>query len=439
MKDKSNNLKQARVVLFTPIPNLKNGDRVIFTLEGQIYNEEPIAINIKQFHRNKINDNILNNPLKLFYERKDLKNFIGILASEETIKKLLQNDFFSLLLKLNKLILIGTINNQESSPLKWSFLSLKNREDITVLDLINLGEKSNFYNRIEKLVDIERLNSLKVGIIGLGSGGSFIALQLAKTGIGTLELFDFDYLELENVIRHITNFNDIGRLKIHAVSEILRNVNPFLNIKCHPVDITKDLSNFRKKLKDFDLILECTGIPAVSATLNELALLENVPVIFGFVYPNAQGGFVMRVIPEEVFNNRAPCLQCVLPKILSGLEKPILTKEQRLRYTDVSDVAELVASPGLAIDIVFISNFQAKLALMTLPKLGKVKESFKDKFKWSLNKFNFFFWFNEPYENQLEPLKILPAKIIRDEYCPHCNKENWQQREMENLINMNNS
>lgn len=46
------------------------------------------------------------------------------------------------------------------------------------------------------------LEGKRVMIVGLGSFGSQIAIELAKAGVGSYSLWDFDRVELHNLARH---------------------------------------------------------------------------------------------------------------------------------------------------------------------------------------------------------------------------------------------
>src|SRR6185437_8572993 len=72
---------------------------------------------------------------------------------------------------------------------------------------------------------IKPLQAKKVAIVGLGSGGSEIALNLACAGVGHLVLFDDDRLSMENYIRHVLHGRDLGRNKINGIVDDLRARN----------------------------------------------------------------------------------------------------------------------------------------------------------------------------------------------------------------------
>jgi len=59
----------------------------------------------------------------------------------------------------------------------------------------------------------KKLPELKVGIIGLGSMGSKIALSLARSGIRKFVVVDDDFLKLENLVRHELSWMKLACIK----------------------------------------------------------------------------------------------------------------------------------------------------------------------------------------------------------------------------------
>ena len=72
------------------------------------------------------------------------------------------------------------------------------------------------------IVGQEKLANSSIGIIGLGGLGSPCSIYLAASGIGTMNLFDDDNVELSNLQRQIIfNSSDVGAKKnLIAINEI---------------------------------------------------------------------------------------------------------------------------------------------------------------------------------------------------------------------------
>lgn len=76
----------------------------------------------------------------------------------------------------------------------------------------------------------------KIHIVGCGSVGSTIAENLARCGVTNFVLWDFDIVEAHNVSNQMFTQNDIGKLKVEALRDILVSINPDIadSITLHP-------------------------------------------------------------------------------------------------------------------------------------------------------------------------------------------------------------
>ena len=66
----------------------------------------------------------------------------------------------------------------------------------------------------------------RIHIVGCGSVGSAIAELLARCGVTKMTLWDFDNVESKNVHNQMYRQQDIGRLKVDALKDILMEINP---------------------------------------------------------------------------------------------------------------------------------------------------------------------------------------------------------------------
>ena len=77
------------------------------------------------------------------------------------------------------------------------------------------------YTRQNKLFNPKKSN-LNIIIIGAGSTGSFIAFTLAKMGVGKIKVIDYDEVEEHNIPNQYYRLKDIGKLKVDALKEIIK-------------------------------------------------------------------------------------------------------------------------------------------------------------------------------------------------------------------------
>lgn len=66
----------------------------------------------------------------------------------------------------------------------------------------------------------------RIHIIGCGSVGSTIAENLARCGVTKMTLWDFDRVEPHNICNQIFRQQDVGKLKVEALKDILTDINP---------------------------------------------------------------------------------------------------------------------------------------------------------------------------------------------------------------------
>lgn len=66
----------------------------------------------------------------------------------------------------------------------------------------------------------------RIHIIGCGSVGSTIAENLARSGLTKFTLWDFDKVEPHNLANQMFRQQDVGKLKVEALKDILTEINP---------------------------------------------------------------------------------------------------------------------------------------------------------------------------------------------------------------------
>ncbi|MGN0224735.1 MAG: HesA/MoeB/ThiF family protein [Prevotella sp.] len=67
-------------------------------------------------------------------------------------------------------------------------------------------------------------------IIGCGSVGSLVALELARAGVGRFFLIDMDIFSYHNICRHQCGILDVGKYKTTALRERILQINPSAEI-----------------------------------------------------------------------------------------------------------------------------------------------------------------------------------------------------------------
>ncbi len=147
------------------------------------------------------------------------------------------------------------------------FLTLKDGDKISAFKKgkipDNLSLKSLMFAR-QPDVYTEKLSEATVGIAGLGGLGSLVGENLVRAGIGKLVVVDFDIVEPPNLNRQRFFISQIGRYKVEAFMENMRNISPFTKIEGH---IKKISRNNLDVFRECSIVAECLDNPESKAEL----------------------------------------------------------------------------------------------------------------------------------------------------------------------------
>jgi sulfur carrier protein ThiS adenylyltransferase len=99
-----------------------------------------------------------------------------------------------------------------------------------------------------------RLGYFRVGIAGAGGLGSNCAVALARSGVGTLVIADFDLIEPLNLNRQYFFADQVGMAKTDAITVNIRRINPGIIVSSHKVRLSP--SNIPEIFSGCDVIVE---------------------------------------------------------------------------------------------------------------------------------------------------------------------------------------
>ena len=123
----------------------------------------------------------------------------------------------------------------------------------------------------------QRFQTATVAVCGLGGLGSHIAYALARAGVGTLILIDFDTVDLSNLNRQQYEVSQIGLTKAAALADGIYKAAPYVKIVSHDVRLTRE--NIPSLLRDADVICEAFDHPDEKSMLVD-AVIETFPEKF---------------------------------------------------------------------------------------------------------------------------------------------------------------
>lgn len=123
---------------------------------------------------------------------------------------------------------------------------------------------------------------LRVGVIGLGSIGGFVAESLARHGYEDILLMDFDTVKKHNLDRLLyATPADIGRLKVEVAADSLRRHATASNFRVEALGISLTTEQGFQAALDCDVLFSCVDMPWPRNLLNIIAYAHRIPVIDG--------------------------------------------------------------------------------------------------------------------------------------------------------------
>lgn len=274
--------------------------------------------------------------------------------------------------------------------------------------------KDRTFERIEALFDIALFKDVRVLVAGCGSGGGSVALQLVMSGIRNFTLIDHDTLGPENVIRHVCGRRHIGQKKVDAVADVLLDRNPNASIAKIDADIMT-YPDLEFEIEKASVVVLATDNEPTRYTVNELCVRHGTPFIVGRVYTRGIGG--------EVFAYRPPggaCFACIETALQrtpfrEGIREIDLVSEEEREKIYGMEIAEIKDSPGLTVDITFITSFHVQFVLDAIARCLPERPKFLD-----LINENFLQWGNRPAHPFDRHFQLRRTTLSPQEQCAVC-------------------
>jgi len=227
-------------------------------------------------------------------------------------------------------------------------------------------EQVKLFSRNSGLLESALMLNKRAVIIGCGAVGSFIAMQLARSGVGKFVLCDTDTLEIHNICRHQCGFDDLGRYKVDAIRGKILNINPKAEIVTFKDPIQRVPKDALLPLLGCDSILIGAGDNRDSSryACDSLAIPAGASFVAACCWTRAFAGEVV----YWTSGKGLPCYNCALGDLVDSPEE-VERELSRINYfASDADEASLSFEPGIAVDIDFISIVATKIILDLLNK-----------------------------------------------------------------------
>lgn len=180
---------------------------------------------------------------------------------------------------------------------------------------------------------LEKLNTSKVAIFGIGGVGSFVTEGLVRAGIGNFILVDNDNIALSNLNRQIhATMDTIGKYKVDVMKQRILSINPNAKVETYKEFF---MPNCNKNILNESITYIVDAVDTVTAKI-ELVLQANnlnIPIISSMGTGNKLDSTQFAV--TDIYNTSVCPLAKVMRKELNkrGIErlKVVYSKEEPIK------------------------------------------------------------------------------------------------------------
>jgi molybdopterin/thiamine biosynthesis adenylyltransferase len=171
------------------------------------------------------------------------------------------------------------------------------------------GLAVNTAERARRIPELAGLANARAVVVGAGSIGSAVCLELAKGGVGALHIIDLDFYDPNNTVRHILPVRDSGKWKAVAVADACIEINPFIDAQAHNcfVGIGEHSTCgplLPQLVEAADVVVDATASQIATHVLQRYTRALDTPLVVAALTAGSHGGEIVVVRP------RSGCFDC---------------------------------------------------------------------------------------------------------------------------------
>lgn len=220
------------------------------------------------------------------------------------------------------------------------------------------GLYQSIFSRNKGILETDVMADKRAVILGCGSVGSLVAMELARGGVGHFLLADPDIMEYHNICRHQCGITDVGDLKINALERKLKNINPKIKIE----KFEGIVQNLPKDMLDAfcvpgqTVFVGCADNRAADVYTNRISIYYRAFFISIGFWERAYAGEIFYHLPGKGM----PCYECALG---DGGNISARAQANHHIYSNQEETEGLKFEPGISVDINFITTIGIKLII----------------------------------------------------------------------------
>ena len=183
----------------------------------------------------------------------------------------------------------------------------------------------NQFSRVQLLLGkpaMETLAASRVAVFGIGGVGGHALEVLARSGVGSIDLFDNDRVCITNVNRQILALlSTVGQYKVEVAEARIHDINPDCTVGKHPIFYLPENAG-EVDLRQFDYVVDCIDTITAKIELARRCYSLGVPLISSMGAANKLDPTAFRV--ADIYETNVDPLAKVIRKRLRKLGIPFL-------------------------------------------------------------------------------------------------------------------
>lgn len=318
-----------------------------------------------------------------------------------------------------KNLLIPTVFNRLSNDEIVGYRENGEIHFVRLRDLVELKPetyalKLDVFSRNTGILESDVMLEKGAILIGCGSVGSLVALELAKSGVGRFFLIDSDILGYHNLCRHQCGMYDVGKYKTEALRDRILQINPYAEVITRnmiiqdvPVD---DIYSFCKK--------DCIFIGGADNRegdlyANNIAINASIPFMSIGCWERAFAGEIFYCLPSGM-----PTYYDFM--VASGNMSARVSQNRRF-YTTEEELEKVSFEPGISADISFVTIIAVKMAI---DLLNRDNSNYTQRLIPHLTQYTLICNTNNPaIGGEMAEIFSYPLQVTTSIIVPYANKE----------------
>lgn len=153
----------------------------------------------------------------------------------------------------------------------------KNYDESIYWEMIN--RQRGILNKKEQL----KLKNSVVTVIGCGGIGGAVIEMLARMGVNHLKIVDKDVFDYSNINRQLmSSMDQVGRPKTEVTSEIIRSINPFVEIEIFNTEL--DEENVEEIIEGSNVVVDALDNLKARIITSRKAIELGIPFVHGAIH-----------------------------------------------------------------------------------------------------------------------------------------------------------